>query len=537
MAIDLSSYAGQYPQAVLDAAKAILDAKPEQIQQNLGPDGQFDLKTFINGTVGWWTENGHQAANSDELKLVSPLFDSLGYGVNPAAVPTPTTTGPAEQQIWNRVGDQYIAPGFADDAANKAAATGIVGGINRSLDDAIATNAQLTTGSFDAAGYLKLNPDVAAQIAKDVAAGYYPDMAAGAKAHYEKYGKAEGRYAPVVTRLQEENRNADDTAARLAASAAAAAQTRLAALDQRKVEMTAALEQSQADRSGALDKQTAQLREGLAQLETERKAALQQLTTARTAAAEGQVTGINQGLQAERDRITAANATQGYVGGSSMQDSALARATIGARQGAAQAMGSANVANASDSRALGDEIAGTRFGITGNDATSRRGIAEDTAAGRFNLADTLSGARVGVSDTLANQTQSATDAGTKMRATYFDNDFGRRLQAALTGANLGTTRLNLLDLPNQIGSANLNRSLGWMNNFAGTNAPPSSSAFLTTPSTVGADIAGLGTGLAKSGINIGNSIGWGNIFGTPAAGTPAANAGRPGYDASGFPKD
>jgi len=450
--------ASELPDGAFDAAMQVL-AKPDQRDAFVRQYGG-NMKAWVDSFTGWWGANGHTV--SDKLQQFGPemaLIDALGFKVNPEAVsPTSATTGagavPLEQQLFNKIIQDYIGPDLTADAARRAEATQVVTDINRSLDTAVGINNRALDG----------------------------------------------------TRLREEQAMADETAARLAASAATAAQARLAALDQRKTEMTAALTRMQADRGGALDAQTEQLRGALATLETERKAALDQLNSARLAAAEGRVTAINQGLQSERDRIVAEQALQGFVGGSAMQDANLARATIGARSAAAQEIGGAKVANAGDSRALADEVANARFSITGNDATERRGIADETARGRFNLDDALSTARVANAGQLATEQQGARDTGTRMRTAYFDNDFTRSLTAALVPAQIGATRLGLIDIPGQVGQSGLTRTLNNLNWFSATPAMPTASPTTVSPSTVGRDLATLGAGIAGAGFNVWNGL-------------------------------
>jgi hypothetical protein len=510
----------ELPPETFAAAMEVL-SRPDQ-REAFSRDYGGDMKAWLTSVQDWWSANGHTVADKiDQYGPETKLLDTLGFTVNPEALPTLGAGGsePLEKALFEKILQDYIGPDLAGDPGRQAEAAKIVAELNRSLDGALKVNDEVLNGTFDANDYLQRYPDVAAWAQQSVASGGHPDLASAAKAHYDQFGKAEGREAKIVTRLDQEYAMADDAAARLRASSAEAATARIAALDQRKVEMTAALDRMSADRSGALDAQTAQLREGLAVLETERRAALQELTAARINAAEGQVTGINQGLEFERDRITAQQAKQGFIGGSAQQDAAMTRATVGARQGAAEVMGNAKVANATDSRNLGDAIAGTRFNITGNDATTRYGIADETARGRFSLDDSTSAARVGVENQRASEAQSAADTGTKMRVGYFDNDFGRRLQAALLPATLASQRISLIDLPGQVGQSGLNRSLNTLNWFGTSAAPPLSNPSSTTASQVGSDIAALGAGLTKSAFNVGNQIGWGNLFksGTPAA--------------------
>jgi hypothetical protein len=503
------------PPGVWDAAYKLMAEKPDQ-RVAFVRDYGADLNKWLDGVVGWWSENGSTVGgNINEYGTEIGLLDALGYQVNPDAVPARTLdpNNPKavalEQDILNTIIKDYINPDLEADKNRRGEADKIVTDITGALDNALKINDEILSGTFDSKGYLTRNPDVSAWAAQAVAGGQYPDLASAAKGHYDLFGKKEGRTSTNVTRLQLENEMADGTAASLAKSAESAAKIRLDGLDKRKEEMTAALAGMQTDRSGALDAQTAQLRDGLALLETERKAALEQLTSARVAAANAEVTGINQALQSERDRIVGRAAEKGYIGASTMEDTALARASMGARQVAAQTMGNARVANATDSRGLGDEIAGTRFAITGNDATSRREIADEGATGRFNLADSISQGRLGVADTLAGQKQDATDAGTKMRLGYFDNDFTRRLGAALVPVTIGTNKLSLLDASGQAGSTGMNRALNFLNFFSTGGTPPTSNPTNTAASRVGTDMAAFGAALTKAGFNVGNTVGWG----------------------------
>ncbi|MCW5548883.1 MAG: hypothetical protein KIT44_07955 [Opitutaceae bacterium] len=363
---------------------------------------------------------------------------------------------PLEQALLDRVLSDYILPDLDRDQQRRAEAQGSLDRINRSIDEAILMN----RGALDG------------------------------------------------TRLQEEYAMADDTAGRLAASAAQEAADRLAVLDEQKAALEAALQQMSQDRTGALDGETAQLRAALGVLEQERGDALAQLEGARVAAAESRVAGINQGLEVERDRLAAADAMKGYVGGSSMQDAAMTRAAIGARQDAAIALGEANVANATDRRALGDEIARSRFDIEGRDASGRRSITDETAATRFNLATSDANNRMAIGDAGAAGRREASDLGTTMRAGYFDNDYLRRIEASLMPATLEGQRLSLQGVADEAGYSGLRRSLDTLNWWAGANNPPSARPFQETASQFGNDLAGLGAGITSAAMSYGNANDW-----------------------------
>jgi hypothetical protein len=219
-----------------------------------------------------------------------------------------------------------------------------------------------------------------------------------------------------------------------------------------------------------------------------------------------------------------------------MEDSALARASIDARQNAARTMGGARVTNATESRDLGNEIANTRFGITGREASERRGITDQLATGRFSLADALSQGRVGIADTKAGDIQTATNLGTTARGAYFDQDFTRRMQAAINPINLNKSRLELTGLADEAGTRNLKDSLGILNWFAPNSGPaPTITPNLVTPSQSGAGGAALGAGVASAGFSLLNAYAnkpkVGGPLGTttPATTPPYLATTGPGY--------
>ncbi len=412
-----------------------------------------------------------------------------GQEAAPAAgdQPEEPPTISAEEALFRTILDQYITPDINRDAQRRTDAQSIVDRINSSLDHAQQVNSE--------------------------SADRLP----------QEYAQADTTAAALRASAEEASRT------RLAATEEAA-RTRLAAIDARKAELTTALDTMQGDRTGALDGQTAQLRAALAALETERSTALQGLEAARLSAAQTQVSGVNQALESTKDKLAAEDAAKGFLGGSTAQQGALVRAVAGARQQAAETVGAAKVANATDRRGLGDDIANQRFGIEGADATQRRGILDDIAHSRFDLAGSTADARVGAenlraADTqgskyqLATDNQAGTDKGTQLKQTYFDNDFGRRLQAALQGAAIDTQRLTNLSTADTFGSSGINRSLQLLNWFGGQNTPPTSNPYTVTPSTAGADLSALGAGVVGSALNVANANNW---WQTPKTVTPAA---------------
>jgi hypothetical protein len=88
------------------------------------------------------------------------------------------------------------------------------------------------------------------------------------------------------------------------------------------------------------------------QLEAERMAALNPVLQAREQAAQADAAAIDLALQEENNRIMAADAAKGYVGGSSFVNNRLLAATLAARQQAARAKAAAALTNAGDVRTL-----------------------------------------------------------------------------------------------------------------------------------------------------------------------------------------
>lgn len=302
------------------------------------------------------------------------------------------------------------------------------------------------------------------------------------------------------------------------------------------------------------------------------------LSEARTQAAELQATAVNVGLERTRDQLTADAARAGYVGGSTAQDASLARATVDARQRSAEAIGAARTANATDTRDIGvrgasgertiaDALAAAQrditgqgatgnaaltgalaqgrqtignfgsagtAGITNNTATSRAGIGAMGANQTFqdqvfgadqqrSLADALARGTLGVTTNQAGQVQQAQNQGAAARATYYDADYNRSLNAALglaaVPANLVST---LTGLDNYAGSG-LNRTqnaLSWWSTNPG--AAPTPGYTPVTPSNTGNDISGLGNGIFRVGTSIGASNNW---WQRPTATTPTTSPG------------
>jgi hypothetical protein len=350
------------------------------------------------------------------------------------------------------------------------------------------------------------------------------------------------------------------------------------------------LEASVATQRQALEEEVAALQgNASAAAQARRAAAEQQLATLRAAqaplndarlrAGEALATAVNLGLQSTQDQLRAEAAREGFIGGSTMQDAALGRAAIGARQDAAQAIGNARVANATDSRdieARGSErlysiedvlagetqrardygastgarlTAGAAEGlraINDSGATGYRTIADTTAANRANLgnygasttyADTTAGVDANlnlknalatgtydISTNLAGQKQNAATQGAIAKSGYFDQLYPNALNAAQITAGLPAAEAAAKTALIPYGTAGTNNALGILNWWSNQAAPPTSTAVTTTPSQTGNQIGALGANLVGAGFQLGNTSNW---WKTPTAqktgGTTAAD--------------
>ena len=203
------------------------------------------------------------------------------------------------------------------------------------------------------------------------------------------------------------------------------------------------------------------------------------VSAARTQAAQDAITGVNLGLEGTRDQLTAERAAQGYVGGSTMDDAALARATIGARQQGAALLGDANLQNATDTRSIGTFGANQGYSIAGS---------------------------------LADQRQALTNA-----------DYGRSLQAALSLPQLQNSYTTTLANDSGFGNTGLLQTQNALNWWAAPATAPTANFVAQQPSNSGNQISALGTNLLGAGISIGNANNWWqtpNTNNTPAVNSP-----------------
>jgi hypothetical protein len=464
-----------------------------------------------------------------------------------------------------------------------------------------------------------------------------------AQYHYQTFGREEGRnpsYSSDLLRAQ--NVNANQTTAAINAAATASAQQQLTALQaaigqmqgnlqgalgQQAAALQAAiasytqnidsldqtqrqnlatqiatmqqnLERSVSEQGAALEQEIASLQGNASQAAQSRKAALEtQLTElkaaqapmaeARIKGAEALATSINLGLQSTQDQLRASAARDGFIGGSTMQDTALARAAIGARQGAAQARSQAEIANAGDLRdvatlgaqgrfriedtlagdtqRIGDrgavgrrEIANTaaigRQQLGDYGATQTRGIGDNTANQRFGLGNwgtqqTYNNTNAGIAanlgllnqgstgqlniaTTLAQQQQAAANANAAQRSNYFDQSYPTSLNSAQIQAGLPAAQAQSLMGIIPLGSAGTRDALNTLSWWANPNAAaPTQTATTTAPSNSGNQLGQLGASLIGTGFQIGQANNW---WQNPNSATPVSGAPSTGTGSSWF---
>lgn len=219
----------------------------------------------------------------------------------------------------------------------------------------------------------------------------------------------------------------------LGANAGANAQAKGAALQQEIAALQGASDAQSVARRAALQDQLTKLQSGIDTEGASKRAALEQeiagltaaqapMAQARLKAAQLQATAVNVGLEHTKDQLTADQAKAGYFGGSTFQDAALARAAIGARQQAAQAVGSAETSNAADTRdiavrsategrSISDALAAGTRGVTTQGANDTRSLADEQAGNNATIAARgVTGTRT-IAEALADAQNSIADRG------------------------------------------------------------------------------------------------------------------------------
>lgn len=538
-----------------------------------------------NGLAAAAKEMAERAVLPEQLAAFPDASAALGRWAskadeNAAVVAAPPTNLPLEQDILN----QYLA-GLLSDADQDA--------VRREL---VAKLGEQAVADFEAARTALSPEENARRLAEELAQA----DATGAAVS----GSAAAAAAEQLKALQDSIAAMQGNLTGELASRAQALQTQIASLIANFDSLDASQKQTLATQIAATQKnledsitsqrtnltnEIAALRGAADANSLARAAALQKeidgltaaqapMAKARLDSANALAAAVNLGLQSTADQLTANRAKQGYLGSSSFDNAAMARAGIGARQQAAQALGSARELNAEDLRTIAargatgqrtieDDLAGQLLGISGREATGGRSLADllatgtqsigdagaagvagiegVTNTGKFNvgnlganttfndqlfgasqkrsLADALAKGGGGIATTLAQQQQAARDAATGAKQGYFDNAYTRGQGGLLARPNLSAGLTNTLTGLDNYGNTGLNHllnTLSWWQT-GGQQAPVA----VTSPQTAdnsGNDLAGLGAGLLGSALNIGSANDWWTPKKTTTAGTAGA---------------
>ncbi len=570
----------------LGQATSSLPALENGTQQPIVSDPSVSDSDFIN-SLSSVTDPGTDPAAFDRLTKLADggnqdaikVLTNAGYENS-----APTTNMPVEQGLLNTA-----LPGLLTDVQGDAARRALV--------------AQLTgqaTGDYNAARNA-LSPEAnaarlaaeqaqAAQTGATISGNAATSAAAQLKSLQDSIaamqGNLTGDLAAKASALQQQIASLTANLGTLDAAQKATLATQIQANQKN-------LEDSIAAQKNSLGTEIASLRTAADAQSVARAAALQKeleglnaaqapLQQARLDSANALATGVNLGLQSTNDALTAKQAQEGYLGGSSFDNAAMARAAIGARQQAAQALGSAREQNASDTAAIGthgategrsiaDQLAGNLAGISGQEATGTKSLADllatgtqgiantgaagnaaisgSTNTGLFNvnntgagqtyqdqvfgadqqkaLADALAKGSGGIGTTLATQQQTAADQTAQAQQAYFDNAFARGQAGILATPGLASQLTGTLNGLENYGNSGLNRTLGVLNWWGTNTQAPTAGQLATSADTSGNGIASLGANLLGSALKAGTANNW---WQTPTTATPAAPATTPAVD-------
>lgn len=558
------------------AIEQFVAGSPEH-QQILRDSFAGNLEAFGDWFVGWWEQElaKPNGGNPEDFPTDLGLLQALGY----EATADPNVLDPSGQPLEQALLEEVI-PGVIGqvqgDTARQAEVDRLTDqtttGFNdlRTVLDRSAITTDPTTGQPTSANLdaQRANADAtSAAITGAAEAAAQSQLAALQTSVAQIQGNLSGALADRAAALQQAIGAYSQNLTTLDASQRAALAEQIAAQQQN-------LEQSVATQRQALEQEVSALQGNASAAAQSRRAALeQQLSTLRAAqaplndarmrAGEALATAVNLGLQSTQDQLRAEAAREGFVGGSTMQDAALGRAAIGARQDAAQAIGNARVANATDSRdieARGSErlysiedvlagetqrardygastgarlTAGAAEGLRAiNDAgaAGTRTIADTTATNRANLgnygasttyADTTAGIDANlnlknalatgtydISTNLAGQTQNAATQGAIAKSGYFDQLYPGALNAAQITAGLPAAEAAAKTSLIPYGTAGANNALGLLNWWNTSATPPTSTAVTTQPNQTGNQIGALGANLVGAGFQIANANDW-----------------------------
>jgi hypothetical protein len=502
----------------------------------------YDAALRANTNLSWedfaveWAN-----ANPNDPRLDDPQFaSSLGLELE---------TGPAVN-AEQALGDYALQQGQADilrDAERKKEAEQILAGYQPTFDAARGTIADMYP-TVPGQNSAMLNSELAAS---DAAAKAQTDALNAQLATLS--GSLTGELAAKAANIQ--NQVASLTAG--LGTFTAAERTSLAqqvasqfqALDQEVAARRQALTAQLSTMGSAISAHDVAMRTALQAELGQLNAAQEPLNAARISGAQTIASSINLGAQAQQDRVRADAAQAGYVGSSTGTDMAIARAAIGGRQGAAEAMSNATIQNATDTAGIARYGANTEFNIAAGTAGANRdlgfygagenrtvsdygaagtrGISDFSSTGVRTIDNNANTGNLNISNFGAGETRTLGDYGaTARKATtdfgagekrnisdtaagrglsLFSNDLQRRLAALSLPAQAVQQEFKVRGMADSYGQSGFDRTMNNLNYFR-TNAGAAPSMATFTGNTgidngldnLGAGIVSAAGGIAKA---------------------------------------
>lgn len=581
--VNLSSYSSQYSPAVLAAAQNIFAQKPDQAQAFQTQYGG-NLQSWLNSFTQWWTQNGPQVAGQiqnfqPETALLGALGFQQGQGGTWVSSAPPTTPGPAGGGDNPTSTAPAPAPGSAPaptpvPTTNEPAEEGIyneaIGGLNNEIlnDQNLAKQTQqLQTQNqtnYDQLGNVLQSAvappgglsavtqqdNTAAQTSAAAQIAALSNSVASMQSSLS--GTLKAQAAALATTLQQVQANIGQygsTATQaLITQTAQQLQDLQTSIGSQKQALTQQIQSLSGNADAASQAQLAALTTQLNQLNTAEAPVAQ----ARTQAAQAQVTAVNIAEAQTKNQIQGQNALQGFIGGSSMEDNAIAQSGITANQNAAAVVGQADLQNASDYQGIANLGANSQDSLANALAQQKQAIGDQGATGEFNLDtglatgtqslnDTQAAGKAAITGSVAQQQESAgntaaeqgyanTVAGLNSSNQLADalatgtaginsneaqqvltnttNQYGQSLSAALGLASIPGQEASStaqIDGLQNAGLLNAQQALNWWSSPATAPTPTTS---LSTTSTAGNGLAAAGSSLLGGALSIGNSNNW-----------------------------
>lgn len=291
---------------------------------------------------------------------------------------------------------------------------------------------------------------------------------------------------------------------------------KLGDIDTSLQEYLGAIDQQKTSKNGELDKALASYLASIDQRKGTKLEDINPLLQSRLDAAEAQAAAASLGEQTARDQIAANMAAQGYLGGSSFADAQNARATIDARTAAAQALGAAKTANATDVLGVNNEATDSIYDAENGITTQRLGLGNSAADSIYKVTTDASAGRLGVKNEASDALYDAANWGAAQKLSYLDADTKRRLSNLETPIDLAGQEVNLTTAIDNAGWAGLNRSLAALDwwKLANSDGGGTTTAAPTTTDTTTSVAGAIGPSMVNAGLSVAQANNWWKKTGT-----------------------